>query len=404
MKMLPLNTISVMFTQKCNLNCSYCFEHIKDGINIKAEDTFNIMTNEGKYDISPYQRIFPIGGEALLNMDWIINLQKMIKDYPTFSKKYKENTCQGISHLITNGTLINKYIDELVDNNYMLQISIDGPKEVHDKCRVDYNGKGSYDRIMENVKELEERNYPNYVFHGAIDSSNFDKLFEIVKMSLHRSPDNITNSLYFITKSSNMFSFIMENDFTDEQVNSLIENIYKIVDYILNSEEMNNWPKDFRIKMATSFLARSASNVCAAGSCMLMLDSNNKVYGCHRLNTFNEDTPYLYDLNNNTVGDYKMYLLVMDRLVDKFYGAYRSFSKRNNEKYEYWAFACPMTNYNVNKSVDYIPAKFNVVEAELKRAVVQIADYFDLDLDQAAVKLEEYKKWMPERFFNDEAS
>jgi len=59
----------------------------------------------------------------------------------------------SIHSIITNGTLIDKKLDEIKKNDFRLQISIDGDKETHDRNRV-YKGteNGTFDKIIENIQ------------------------------------------------------------------------------------------------------------------------------------------------------------------------------------------------------------------------------------------------------------
>jgi uncharacterized protein len=74
----------------------------------------------------------------------------------------------SILNLITNGTLIDKHIDTIKKHNYRLQISLDGPKELHDKNRI-YRGsdKGSFDDIIKNIQLCKENKISSSV-HGVV--------------------------------------------------------------------------------------------------------------------------------------------------------------------------------------------------------------------------------------------
>lgn len=55
----------------------------------------------------------------------------------------------------TNGTLFNERIIRLLKKYpFNVLISLDGPKEIHDKNRVFANGKGSYDVLMKNLTQI----------------------------------------------------------------------------------------------------------------------------------------------------------------------------------------------------------------------------------------------------------
>jgi uncharacterized protein len=54
-----------------------------------------------------------------------------------------------LNSLQTNGTLLdNEWCRFLRDNNFLVGISIDGPRELHDAYRVDKGGKPTFDQVM----------------------------------------------------------------------------------------------------------------------------------------------------------------------------------------------------------------------------------------------------------------
>ena len=44
----------------------------------------------------------------------------------------------------------------LVDNGIMLQVSLDGPQDIHDRWRLTRRGRGSFSRIMTNLKRIRD--------------------------------------------------------------------------------------------------------------------------------------------------------------------------------------------------------------------------------------------------------
>ncbi len=59
--------------------------------------------------------------------------------------------------LQTNGTLLDDdWCRFLHDENFLVGLSIDGPKQLHDACRRDSAGQGSFDRVFNAVKLLRQ--------------------------------------------------------------------------------------------------------------------------------------------------------------------------------------------------------------------------------------------------------
>jgi uncharacterized protein len=91
------------------------------------------------------------GGEpTLMGLDFF---RKAIEYQEKFRKPGMtfENTMQ------TNGTLLtDEWCEFFKENNYLIGISIDGPKHLHDAHRVDKGGKGTFDKVMRGLRLLQK--------------------------------------------------------------------------------------------------------------------------------------------------------------------------------------------------------------------------------------------------------
>ena len=167
-KTAALLTLGV--TERCNLNCSYCCyggkfkEHRSHSnrsmsfeIAQKAIDSYlgNEVIGDGIYPISFY------GGEPLLEFD----LVRQIVEYAEVRSKSLGK--QIHFSVTTNGTLLREQIiDYLVEHHFIILVSFDGPKQMHDRYRVFAGGAGSFDTVYGNLKRFVEK-YPNYRDRGV---------------------------------------------------------------------------------------------------------------------------------------------------------------------------------------------------------------------------------------------
>jgi len=142
---------------KCNLNCDYCFYLEKQALFPKGEDY--VMSEEVlQAYITKYITLQPTpvvgfvwqGGEpTLLGIDFYRKVIELQRPYI----RHKEIT----NSLQTNGTLLDdEWCEFLKKNNFLVGISLDGPKEIHDRYRKDAGGKGSFDRVMRGVRLLQK--------------------------------------------------------------------------------------------------------------------------------------------------------------------------------------------------------------------------------------------------------
>lgn len=141
----------------CNLDCEYCFYLEKKALFGSGEQyrmTEAILTrfiaNYIASQPTPVVEFVWQGGEpTLLGIDFfrrVIELQK-----PYAGQKTISNSLQ------TNGTLLtDEWCELLKKHNFMVGISLDGPKEIHDRYRHDRNGKGTFDQVMRGLRLLQK--------------------------------------------------------------------------------------------------------------------------------------------------------------------------------------------------------------------------------------------------------
>ncbi|MDH3346494.1 MAG: anaerobic sulfatase maturase [Desulfobulbaceae bacterium] len=142
---------------QCNLNCEYCYYLEKKDLFPDGENF--IMPNSvlsaciTKYlsgmSTTNVEFIWQGGEPTLLGLDFykqVIELQM-----PFAKQKVITNSIQ------TNGTLLDdKWCEFLVQNNFLVGLSLDGPKAVHDRYRKDHNGQPTFDRVMRGLKLLQK--------------------------------------------------------------------------------------------------------------------------------------------------------------------------------------------------------------------------------------------------------
>ncbi len=214
-----LESLLLNVTESCNLSCSYCIysgnyenEHVENKrkmdfkIGKKAIDQFMPLSKE-RVLIGFY------GGEPLTNMDLIKNIIKYTK------RKYPKKT--SVFSMTSNFCNADKYMKEIVENEIYINISLDGPKHIHDKNRRFKNGKPTYNKIIENLKKIETI-YPGYGkkhFSQSVTCEDPNDLPEIVQFFQKNKQFNISrinkveskgliNRIIKDNKSSNTFKFV----------------------------------------------------------------------------------------------------------------------------------------------------------------------------------------------------
>lgn len=84
---------------------------------------------------------------------------QLIKKIIDYIEEYGEdwNFCYSMT---TNGTLLHKHIDYLIEKEFILSVSMDGDR-VMNSYRIYNNGKEIYDDLYENLKKI-QKDYPDY--------------------------------------------------------------------------------------------------------------------------------------------------------------------------------------------------------------------------------------------------
>ena len=167
----------------CNLNCAYCFASQGKYNGERAVMSFEVgkqaldflVANSGK---RRNLEVDFFGGEPLMNFD-------VVKELVAYARSIeKEHNKNFRFTLTTNGMLINDDVIEFANQEMSnVVLSLDGRKEIHDRYRVDYAGKGSWERIVPKFQKLvEAREGKNYYMRGTFTHENPDFLEDIKTM------------------------------------------------------------------------------------------------------------------------------------------------------------------------------------------------------------------------------
>lgn len=149
--------ITLQVTQKCNFRCSYCPYTTAEFDSNRSHGVKTMSVEMGKKAVdffvkhSMNQRKVALafyGGEPLLGFDFI----KQIVEYAENQFVGKELTFTTT----TNGSLLtDEIINYFAEHNFLLVISLDGPREVHNRSRkFAASGKGTFDVIRKNLEMI----------------------------------------------------------------------------------------------------------------------------------------------------------------------------------------------------------------------------------------------------------
>jgi len=209
-------------THNCNLRCKYCQYTGEQYFGYRRHEKKTINENVAKRMIKTFLlhsrnkkdnfNIGFFGGEPLLCLDLI---KRLINFSREFKKKIKHRG-KITFRIITNGVCLNKEsIEYFVKHNIELQISIDGPRQIHDANRIFPSGRGSFDIVLKNIKMIKR------IAHRLDKDSYYEKfvsfnstLFDRDKMT-QKEVENFFKSILFFSRTCKK-NLVMQ-DYTGEE-------------------------------------------------------------------------------------------------------------------------------------------------------------------------------------------
>lgn len=140
----------------CNLRCTYCFYCEKEAL-FTGRKSYRMSDEVLEAYVREYIEAQPgpcvsfdwQGGEpTTAGIGFFRRAMELQKKYA--GGKKVSNTLQ------TNGTLINdEWCEFLARNNFLVGLSLDGPRSVHDIYRVDGEGRGSHSRVVKALEKMQ---------------------------------------------------------------------------------------------------------------------------------------------------------------------------------------------------------------------------------------------------------
>lgn len=151
-------SLTIVPTQYCNLDCIYCYEGAKIG-NYMNEETKEAVVEfvASQLDRFGYKAINVswFGGEPLMHPEAVFSLSRKL------IQLCRKRRVSYSAMIVTNGTNLNRSLVRRLKSckvGYM-QVTIDGPKDVHDVRRpykqdVRETGRSSFDKIVQNIERV----------------------------------------------------------------------------------------------------------------------------------------------------------------------------------------------------------------------------------------------------------
>lgn len=262
----------------CNLRCKYCFYHsiaenrMTESYGIMDDETLELLVKK-TLNFSDHSCSFAFqGGEpTLAGLDFF---RKLIK----LEKKYNRKNIAITNSIQTNGIVIDdEWARFLAENKFLVGLSLDGPKNIHDTNRCDHNGKDTFNNVMNTVNLFKKYDIEyNILFVvDALVARHVNKVYNFYKKNdfrflqfipcldpLGEEPGKYPHSL-----TPERFTYFLKNLF-DKWYEDFMNNNYISIRYFDNLVGMiMGYPPE----------ACGMSGVC---NCQFVVESDGGVYPC----------------------------------------------------------------------------------------------------------------------------
>jgi uncharacterized protein len=276
--MPPISMLIKPASSTCNMKCQYCFYH--DVTNSREIANYGMMSDETieviikkAFAYADHFASFGFqGGEpTLAGLDFF---QKVV----ALQKKYNVKKIPVTNAIQTNGLTMNEeWAKFLHDNNFLVGLSLDGSKLIHDKYRFDHQGNGTFDRVLNAAKIMDQYQVEyNILSTVNIDvAKNIEKIYYFFKKQGFRY-------LQFIPCLDELKKEHGQNDYslTPEAYGEFLKKLFDLWYVDLNTNQpMSIRYFDNLVMMLFGYPPESCgmSGVC---SCYYMIEADGSVYPC----------------------------------------------------------------------------------------------------------------------------
>ena len=167
----------------CNLGCKYCFflskKSLYPGSSFRMSEELleSYIRQYIEAQHGPLATVAWQGGEpTLMGLDFF---RRSIECEKKYMRMYPNMLIQNTMQ--TNGTLLDdEWCRFFRKNNFLIGLSLDGPRELHDAYRVDKSGGPTFDRVM-NAARLLRRHKVDYNILTTVHAANGDHPLEVYR-------------------------------------------------------------------------------------------------------------------------------------------------------------------------------------------------------------------------------
>lgn len=264
-------------SSSCNMRCAYCF--YADVANRREVANYGIMSEKTLETI--IKKVFDyadtVAAFGFQGGEPTVAGLNFFKKAVALQKKYNVKNIRVTNAIQTNGLNINdEWAQFFHDNGFLVGLSLDGTKAIHDKYRKDVLGNGTFDRVLDAAKLMERHKVE----------------FNILSTVNRDVAENIERIYYFFKKQG--FSYLQfipcldelklpgerEYSLTPELYGRFLKDLFRLWYVDLNT----NHPVSIRyfdnLVMMIGGYPPESCGMSGSCSCYYMIEADGSVYPC----------------------------------------------------------------------------------------------------------------------------
>ena len=275
----PRNFV-IQLTNRCNLNCRYCFtEKGNSDITFKTlNDILDYIFHYGEKYLDNRYTIILWGGEPTLLFDLIIYTRQF----------YDAKGIKPAIEIQSNGTLLNdEKIQELINNDISIGLSIDGPEPIHNSQRLS-NDCNSFDATFSCIRKIKNiRGTISVITHeSCMDDSTIPFLYslQVPRVKIHFANPN--NNEWISLKDIPVFN-------------------EKRISYLIANADSSPLDDDIYVRLRNLLTGRSPSlcysRGCKGGCSVITFSTDGSIYPCSVIGIDKYRMGTIYDNSLDTI-------------------------------------------------------------------------------------------------------
>lgn len=178
----PFHLMAKPSGARCNIDCQYCFFLSKEKLYPDSRfrmapdvmEAYVRQTLESQPPEAEVNICWQGGEPTLMGLEFYRRVVEMAEQY--------RRPGQAVSHSIqTNGILLtDEWCAFLKEHHFLVGISMDGPRELHDAFRVDRMGRGTFDKVLAAYRRLQAHGVEHNVL-CTLHTANAAKPMEVYR-------------------------------------------------------------------------------------------------------------------------------------------------------------------------------------------------------------------------------